>query len=285
MKTFTDNIKQLKGAIIALYIILTILWIFFIISTNNAGTYEGPLFKYVLTPFLAGMTLLPILGAILSFKKAKHWGSWNSAIGKTLITLGLGLLGWAGGMIVWNYYLYFTDVQVPFPSLADFFFIMIWPLWTFSMIKLSKATGAKYGFKNMGGKIFSIILAVVSVVVSYYLLFIVAKDGVVDLSVTTSQLILNFFYPLGDVSILISAVLVFTLSYGFLGGKYKRTVRWLLLGFFINYVADFLFLFTTTNGTYFNGHISDFMYLTMMFILTMGAAGFTLPSNETEPTV
>ena len=140
MNTLQNKIKYIKHISIATYIVSTILWIVFVVLTKNLGTYEGPLFKYVLTPFLIGMTILPIFGFILCLEKAKLWGGWQSAIGKALISLGWGLLGWAGGMIVWNYYLFFTSIQVPYPSLADAIFILSWPLWAYGIFQLSKAT-------------------------------------------------------------------------------------------------------------------------------------------------
>lgn len=282
MKSTQQKVGWLKKVVILIYVISVILWIIFIVTTKNIGTYEGPIFNYVLTPFLIGMTILPLFGFILCVQKAQLWGGWKSAIGKSLISLGLGLLGWAGGMIVWNYYLFFKEVEVPFPSLADLFFITIWPLWTFSMLQLSKATGAKYGFRKVKGKVIAVIIAVVSIFLSYYLLFVVAKEGIIDLSLNTPQIALNFFYPIGDVAILMSAILVYALSYKFLGGLYKKTVIILLVGFLINYVADFIFLFTSTKGTYFNGHIVDFMYLTMMFTLSLGVAGFNSPEDKVK---
>ncbi len=276
------KINMLKKLIVGIYTISAVLWFVFIIYTKNLGSYEGPLYHLVLTPFLIGMTLLPILGCLLCFYKAKQWGGWGSAIGKALNFLGLGLLGWAGGMIVWNYYLFFSKVEVPFPSLADLFYITIWPLWTYSMIKLSVAAGTKYGLKNVNRKIVAALAALASIVLSYYLLFVLAKGGIIEVGVSIPQFILNLFYPIGDIVILLSALLVYILSYNYLGGRYKKTIIILLFGFLLNYIADFIFLFTTTNGTYFNGHISDFLYLTMMFTISMGAADFILPSNDVE---
>lgn len=267
---FLSRLRHLKVITLIVFVITTLLWIIFITYTKNSALYEGPVFEYVLKPFLIGMTILPILGGMLGLQKAQMWGGWRSAIGRSLIALALGLIAWGLGMCVWNYYLFFTDTEVPYPSLADLFFTMIWILWTYSMIEISKATGAKYGFRKVGGKTLGLIVAVAVVLISYYLLFTVARQGAIDLSGDASSNLLAILYPLGDVSILLSTVLVFILSYKFLGGRYKIPILILLLGFTLNYIADVIFVFTTTTGTYFNGHISDFLYVVMLFTLSMG---------------
>lgn len=265
-----NKIKNIKTAIVCTFTLTTLFWVVFVLYTRHTALYEGPIFQYILKPFLIGMTILPILGGLLGIQKSQLWGGWKSAIGKSLITLSCGLISWGCGMIIWNYYLFFTNTQVPYPSLADFFFILIWILWTHSMVQISKATGAKYGFRKIGGKTLALILAIAVVLLSYYLLFKIARQGQLDLTGSLLSNLLAFLYPLGDISILLTSVLVLGLSYKFLGGQYRMPVLILFAGFILNYVADIIFVFTTTQGTYFNGHISDFLYVVMLFILSMG---------------
>ena len=267
----SENKKYILEPIIRVVFILTvILWVIFILYTRHSPLYEGPIFQYILKPFLIGMTILPILGAILGFQKAKIWGSWHSAIGKSLNTLSLGLLSWGMGMVVWNYYLFFSNVEVPYPSLGDLFYIMIWLLCTYSMVQMSRATGARFGFKKTSGKLLAFLFAVLAVVVSYYFLFVIARQGSIDLSGGIPSFLLAILYPLGDVAILLSTVLIFVLSYKFLGGKYRVPILVLLVGFILNYIGDVIFVFTTTTGAYFNGHISDLIYVLMIFVLSLG---------------
>lgn len=262
--------KTLKLYIIVNFIITIIFWLIFVIYTQYSALYEGAIYQYVLKPFLIGMTSLPLLGGVLGMQTSKRWGGFRSAIGRGLIALSLGLISWGCGMIVWNYYLFFTSTEVPYPSLADLFYIMIWILWTYSMIQFSKATGAKYGFRKITGKTLVLLIAFVVVAISYYLLFKVARQGQIDLSGGILSTLLAFLYPLGDVSILLTSMLVLGLSYKFLGGQYKFSILILIFGFILNYIADVIFVFTTTVGTYFNGNISDLLYVIMLFILSIG---------------
>jgi hypothetical protein len=187
-----------------------------------------------------------------------------------MMSLGLGMFGWSGGMIFWNYYLFFMKVEVPYPSLGDLFYIMIWPFWTYAMISLFKVTGAKYGLRKLSGKILALVLSTVVVSVSYYFLFTIARQGQLDLTGSVTSNLLAFLYPLGDVAILLSAVLLYSLSFNFLGGEYKNSILTLVFGFVLNYIADIVFVFTTTKGTYFNGNVADFLYVIMLFTVAMG---------------
>ncbi|MDP2789430.1 MAG: hypothetical protein Q8O46_05335 [bacterium] len=270
MEIVKNKIKNLNYIVTFVFIVTTILWLIFVFSTKHSALYEGPIFEYILKPFLIGMTLLPIIGGILGFYRSKEWGGWQSKMGRALIAISLGLFGWGSGMIFWNYYLFFMDVEVPYPSLGDLFYVMTWPFWTYAMLCLFKVTGANYGFKKSGGKILAFILPIIVVLVSYYLLFQVARQGQLDLSGGLASNLLAFLYPIGDVSILLMSALVFSLSYKFLGGVYRKPILILLLGFVLNYIADVVFVFTTTTDTYFNGHFVDFLYVVMLFTVSMG---------------
>ena len=105
---------------------------------------------------------------------------------------------------------------------------------------------------------------------SYYLLIVVGRGGVIEWSTGGLKLFFDLFYPIGDVVILTVALMLFSLSYNFLGGRYKMAVWVLIAAFISNYFADFLFSYTTTKETYFNGHFVDFLFATTMFILSLG---------------
>lgn len=251
-----------------LYVLTALLWVGFNIYTGFAGLYEGPVFEYVLKPFLVGMTILPVVGGLMGIRTAMLWGGLRSALGRGLLFLSLGTMFWGLGMVAWNYYLFVLGTEIPYPSIADLFFTLIWVFWTYGMFKLGRATGAKFGFRNTHGKVLSVVVPLAIVLISYYLLFVVARGGELDLSGGLIQTALGFLYPVGDMFILAASTLVFLLSYKFLGGKYKTPIMMLFLCFALNYVADFIFVLTTSgeNPSYYNGAFVDFLYTTVMYI-------------------
>ncbi|KKQ52266.1 hypothetical protein A2865_02340 [Candidatus Woesebacteria bacterium RIFCSPHIGHO2_01_FULL_39_17] len=249
------------------YLLSFVFWIYFLIVTGHS---EDRLGFYLQIP----LTIIPLLGGIFGLSKAGKWGGIKSAMGRAMVGLSYGLITWALGMVVWDYYIFFTEVEVPYPSLADGFFILSWPFWSYGIFELSKVTGARFGFRLKSGKLLFLAIPVLVSLISYYLLFIVARGGEIELFEGGLKLFFDLFYPIGDVVILTIIVLVYSLSRNFLGGTYKPVVTLLFLGFVFNYFTDFTFSYTTTVGIYFNGHFVDFMFTTTMFILAVAINSF-----------
>ena len=262
-----------KPILVLVYFITVILWLVFVARSGYVATYEGPDFEYILKPFLVGMTILPLLGGVFGLINARRWGGSGSVIGRALMGLSLGLVAWGGGMVIWNYYLFFTNVEVPYPSLADGIFILSWPLWAYGIFELSKATGVKFALRDLSGKIIAMIIPLVAAALSYYLLFNVARGGL-EWEGYTLKSFFDIFYPIGDIVILTVTILVYALSKKFLGGIYKLPVLVLLIGFIMNYFSDFMFSYTTTQETYFNGHVVDLLFTTTMFVLSLAITMF-----------
>lgn len=261
--------KKDSTVLIGIYALVSVLWIIFYFGTDRLGTYEGFFYQYLLIPFSIGMMILPLIGGFRGLLKAKIWGGWQSAMGKSLIGLSLGLISWSIGMIVWNYFLIFTDIKVPYPSLADLFFGLSYPLWAFGIIQLSRVTGAKFGLKN--SKKSSIAgVALMCVFFTYYSLFSVARGGTFAWTGTSSpfKLFFDLYYPIADIVILTMAILLSLLSKRYLGGKFKLPVILLFAGFGMSFLADFVFSYTTNLETYFDGHLVDMLFLSTMFLLS-----------------
>jgi len=256
--------------ITAVYIVTVIFWLAFVGISGYTPTYEGNIYNFLLKPFLIGMTALPILGGVFGFYRASEWGGLRSAVGRSVCSLSLGVICWGLGMVIWNYYLFAGIEEIPYPSLADAAFILSWPLWALGVVYLSKATGVKFALRSMRGKISFFVVPLIAIAASYYMLIGVARGGVIELDTSsTLKLFFDLFYPIGTAVILAMALTFFALSLDFLGGIYKRPIVILIIAFLVNYLSDFTFSLTTTNGTYFNGHFVDFFFLTAMYLLAV----------------
>lgn len=249
--------------IIIIYLITAVFWLVLTWKTGYSASRAGYYFQIFLF-------VIPLVGSLIGFVNAKLWGGFKSAVGRATLFLSFGTLTWSIGMLIWNYYIFIAKVDIPYPSFADLAFILSWPLWTIGFIELSKATGVKFALRKTKGKILFIIIPLMVTIASYYLLVTVARGGVIDFSSGGLKLFFDLFYPIGDVVILAVALMLLSLSFNFLGGKYKIAVWLLILAFITNYFSDFLFSYTTTKGTYFNGHFVDFLFATTMFILSLG---------------
>lgn len=218
--------------------------------------------------FLYG--LIPVFGGLAGMLNARTWGFFRSITGKAIVFLSAGLLTWGIGELIWSYYNFFLNQEVPYPSWADVGFIVSWPLWCLGVVYLSRAAGVKYALKERHGQLLLVIIPIIAVIVSYYLLVVIARQGSFDLEGGLMKIFFDIAYPLLDVIALTVALLVYGLSLKYLGGCFKWPVLIILSGFIINYIADFAFSYTTTVETFHNGNWVDLVFATAVFVLSFG---------------
>lgn len=208
---------------------------------------------------------------------ARSWGMLGSAIGRSVFFIAAGLFTWGFGSMIWSYYNFFQKISAPYPSLADLGFILSLPFWILGIVNLSKATGAKFGLKRTGGRVILISIPIIVMVLSYYLLVVVGRGGVLTDSFNNYlKLFFDLAYPFGDVIILTFALVIFGLSLNFLGGRYRLSIFAIILGFVSMYLADFVFSYTTTTNIFYNGNWGDLIFTIALFFLTFGNLGFYL---------
>lgn len=232
--------------------------------------------------FLYG--LIPLYGGIIGLQKSRKWGMFGSKMGKAVFFLSLGLFTWGFGELIWSYYNFFLNQDIPYPSLADASFILSWPLWGIGTFYLSHATGVKYGLKKISGRFQLVILPIIAAAISYYLLVVVARGGSFTFEGGFAKVFFDLAYPIGDVVILTMAFLVYGLSFQYLGGRFKFPVLVLLSGFVVNYMADFGFSYTTTTGSFYNGSWVDLLFATAVFLLSFAINSFDVPDSPSALT-
>ena len=214
--------------------------------------------------------LIPLMGGGFGLRIAKKWGFFKSSMGKAVFFLSTSLISWGIGELIWSFYNFFLNANVPYPSWADAGFILTYPLWGIGMIYLGHASGAKFGLRKLGGKLFLIIVPIIILAFSWYLLVVIARGGSVTSGGGPLKVFFDIAYPVGDIIILTIAFLIYGLSFKYLGGRYKWPIIITLFGFFLEYFADFGFSYTTTINTFYNGCWVDLTFTTALFILSFG---------------
>lgn len=219
--------------------------------------------------------LIPLLGGISGIFKSKQWGMLKSKVGKAVFFISLGLVSWGVGQMFWSvFYNLLQKVEVPYPSLADIGYSLSFPFLGLGIVYLSKATGARFSLNHLRGKILLFVLPVIAMILSYYLLIVVARGGSIPFGEENLKLFFDIAYPLGDLMILTFALLIYGLSFNYLGGRYQLPIVCIIIGFIVLYIADFSFSYTTTIGTYYNGHWVDILLPTAMMLIAVGVNSF-----------
>ena len=199
----------------------------------------------------------------------------KGSVGKAVLLIGFGLFCWGMGETIWSYYNFFVGEPAPYPSFADLGFAPSIFFYGLGAIYLSRATGAKFGLRNIYAKIFAAIAPFIILAVSYYLFVTVARGGVlVPEGETPLKTILDIAYPFGDFLALAISIVISGLSFKYLGGKYLYDIISILFGLAVMTIGDAVFSYTTTVGTFYNGQFGDLLLTTGLFLLAFGVLGF-----------
>lgn len=246
---------------------LFVFWVLLQYSGLKEGFYN---YSY---SFLFGLT--PLVGGVVAMISSKSWGFLKSAIGKAVFFIGLGIFLWGCGEMIWSWYNFFLNEPAPYPSLADIGFAPSIFFYGLGAFYLSNATGAKFALRSFWAKVFAVVAVIVTVVVAYYVLVVIARGGVlIPEGETPLKIVLDIVYPLGDLIALLLAIIISGLSFKYLGGSYVIDIFSILAGLGVMFIADSIFSYTTTTGTYYNGNFGDLMLTIGLFLLTFGVLGF-----------
>src|SRR3989338_3111283 len=275
MKIIWKNFSPVQKFLIALYGVCVI-WILivFVFQLRDAT------FSY-LEGFPLG--LLPLFGGFFGLKLSKKWRVSSRDLARAVTFLSCGLITWGiGTAVFFPYYNLIYNIPAPYPSLADVGYVASYPLWGIGLIYLLRTTGIKLQLKKLTGKIMLFALTVFPAISSYYLFFLVARGRGIDFTQDIGKLLLDFGYYVGDI-IILSLVLfiIYSLSFAEEDSKIKPAVMIILIGFIVNYIADFSFLYTTTVGIFFVASWVDFLYATDMLLLSLGVTSLDPEQNKT----
>jgi hypothetical protein len=261
------KLNSFQKICLGFYIFLVIFWILLNLSGEKTSFYN------YLYSFLFG--LIPLLGGSIAMINSRLWGGLKSAVGKAVFFIGLGLFCWGFGETIWSYFNFFVGEPAPYPSIADIGFAPSIFFYGLGAVYLAKAAGAKYGLRNIYAKIFVAIAPILIFALSYYLFVTVARGGVlIPEGESALKIILDIAYPLGDFLALAIAIIISGLSFKYIGGRYVFDVVSILLGLAVMTIADTVFSYTTTIGTFYNGQFGDLLLTTGLFLLTFGVLGF-----------
>lgn len=252
---------------VAFMVLLVVFWLILFMTNTTEGFYN------YLYSFLFGLT--PLVGGVVAIFSSKMWGGFKTAIGRAVFFIGLGIFLWGIGEMIWSYYNFFLSEPAPYPSYADYGFAPSIFFYGLGAIYLSRVTGARFGLRNKSAKFFVLIAPFIILAVSYYILVVIARGGVlIPEGESALKALLDVVYPLGDFLALAIAVIISGLSFRYMGGKHTYDIVAILAGLGVMFIADSVFSYTTTVGTYYNGNWGDLLLTLGTFLLSYGVLGF-----------
>jgi hypothetical protein len=185
-----------------------------------------------------------------SFSLERYWRNSKSPFANIWLYLICGIFLWFLGETSWGVYTLLFGVELPYPSVADIFWIGGYiPLFIgffMYVIIFRRALTWKMIAKSL------VISATITILVIVTVLLPILTCGE-DLV----TLILDFAYPLLDVMLFSISLVGLTI---FWGGRLKTP--WLLItaAMLTNICADAAFSYATAQGIYYPGHLLDAFY-------------------------
>lgn len=175
-------------------------------------------------------------------------GLYNFA-GKSLFLIGLGMTLSFVAYISWSYYSYIMGIETPYPSIADWFWILGFISMILGVFILMKIYYPRIKTKMI---IEAIILLCLSTAIFIKYL------GWPDLSETVYTT--DFF----DVAYTMTDIILFTIAITILriaGGKIYKGLIFFIIAFLLFAAGDIFFAIRTEAGTFFEGDISDIVLM------------------------
>lgn len=204
--------------------------------------------------FISGSVFL--VGAIICFMYYKKIGD-RGGISSTILWTGIANLLFFLGSVSWTYYVYFKQIEMPYPSFADLFFILMPVAYLF-------AVGSLLQIYKSSTKASTWVTAVVVFAALAYVMFVFVGNPEISNELTLMENFFNFAYTLSD-SIYVGAGVALLLIAG--GKIYKGILIW-VLGMFIITIADIIFTHRAATEILWDGDIADQLYTLSAVIFT-----------------
>lgn len=256
---FSEEIGKNKFLkfIFSFFVLLTIWWVAISIR-DLRGDIENNIFTLIY-PFFS------LIGFIAGLHVSRKWGGFKSYLGGSILMFSFGLLAQFFGQAMYAYFIYIKGIDVPYPSVGDVGYFGSVIFYILGVILLAKVSGIKISFKSLNGKLQSILIPLVLLMISY--IFFLKGHGF-DFS-DKLRIFLDFGYPLGQAVYVSIAILALLMCRNTLGGLMKNPITLVIVALIFQYFSDFTFLYQASIDTWFVGGINDFMYLMSYFLMTL----------------
>lgn len=243
--------------------------LYFGIAAVYIAAGMGYLSKFVPELAYLGFPFLAVIGGIMA---VRSYGL-KSGHGKTLLLFTLGLGSWLVAEIIWFVLDYGFGLN-PFPSIADLFFIIGYPLICAAII--SEIVRRKVSLT------LNLILLLVAIVINFgaFLAYVLIKN--LSQGESSWANVFSLGYGIGDFLLLFVFLFVIFLAYQYEGGKLFQPWLILFVGLACFFAADLLFAFYGTayeaKGLIFI--VTDLSWILAYLFFATGLFNFWLLTKE-----
>lgn len=245
---------------VLIFVLLSFWWVYIFISGTRDGL-QNHIFGFV----YGGYSLW---GALLGVYVAKKWGGLKSLMGRAIIFLSCGLFLQAFGQYSFWYYNYVLKIELPYPSVPDIGYFGTIPFYILAVLYFARVSGVTVSLKSYINKLQAIVIPIIILGIGYFL-FLQNYEFV---NTPPLQIFFDFGYPLGQAIYISISILTYSLCRTILGGMMKSKILFLMLAFFAQFLADYIFIYF--QALYFPASFIDYFYLTAYAMMTLAIIRF-----------
>jgi hypothetical protein len=171
-----------------------------------------------------------LFSAVVAFSAVHHYGS-KGKMPLCFVLFAAGLSLWFLGQTSWALYRELFGIDVPYPSIADLFWLIGYPLIILGLVSYYRLFVAASSLRRM------ILAGLTSLVfIAVIVTFVVVPS--IDLTGDMVTSIVNVLYPTLDVSMLFAALMLLMLTKG---GRISIVWYFIAVASMLNAVGDILF--------------------------------------------
>ena len=216
--------------------------------------------------------IIPILGGALGLFLSKNWGGLKSMMGKTFAFYSFALFSEGLGLLIYSLYFRISGKELAYPSVGDFIFlvgVLSFSLGAWWALRVTTPTR-----KQLIKPWWHFLVALVALsVVFYFVWHGFLYEGINDdrggLTVA-----FNVLYPTTQLIYLALCLLSILKVRKASGGRFFKPAFTLLLGMFLLYTADYLFLRQSYEETWVAAGTSDILYIVSYTVIIQSLVYF-----------
>ncbi|MEM3578625.1 MAG: hypothetical protein QXL54_00160 [Candidatus Bathyarchaeia archaeon] len=203
------------------------------------------IFSNAFPPAISGVAVV-----VSGFSLERYWRKAKSSFSKAWLYFTAGLFLWFMGETVWAGYTLILGVEIPYPSVADVFWLAGYILFFIALYLYVKIFGGALTKKTLAASMAAtVVLTIIVTGVLLTPILWVEEDPV--------ALVADFAYPLFDLALFSVAHLGLIV---FWKGKLGKSWLFINAAIAMDACADIIFSYATAHGTYYSGHILELLY-------------------------
>jgi len=232
-----------------------------LVMAGVGGDFASTVISDVGGVLIIGAAAFVVIQTALQFGKGEP-------LRRQWLAIGIGVLVYALGDVLWTYVEVVQQVEVPYPGVPDIMYVSAYAFLGFGIVSAALAYRGLVRIK--APMIMSVAITVVTGAALYVVL---VHDIIADPAVAVLEKALDLYYPLADLILLFGPAVFIVFVVAQLGkGALAAPWRFVMAGMAVLAVADTAYQWLEWQGLYAAGSIVDLGWMLGYVLIAVGAS-------------